>query len=443
VISDSISSIPQSVPASELIRQTRQNVSILIPVTVTTALCIVTNFGGFSRTLLLESFVNNATFAVFVALSFVIILQPKQNEMISIVTMIIVILIAADTGILARPIAQLVLGLVPLLAILPRSQCDQSYATARLYFVIVGSLLLPMASSFALIGQQLTVYYVKTFDIPAYLMDNSYGFSASAILGELTWAHATLHQFIGIIYGWLPATISTCYALNVRAGNRNAGNLLKAALAGGAIAFVLYHFYPAAGPIYAFGQAFPASLPNPATLASIPAGLAMPGAARNCMPSVHFVWAILAAAEARGLGRAWRASFVLFAALTAFATIALGEHYVIDLVVAVPFTLCVHALCSRERSWLIGWRATAISGGVATLCWLLFLRIWTPPPHVSFVLWTLTLLTIAGSVLLRLGHLTNGPSLWRGLVFSDCEAVTCSAELNQTETRRAEQTARL
>ena len=138
---------------------------------------------------------------------------------------------------------------------------------------------------------------------------------------------------------------------------------MKAALAGGAIAFVLYHFYPAAGPIYAFGQAFPASLPDPATLASIPAGLAMPGAARNCMPSVHFFWAILAAAEARGLGRAWRACFVLFAVLTAFATIALGEHYVIDLVIAVPFTLCVHALFSRERSWVIGWRATAISGG--------------------------------------------------------------------------------
>ena len=357
--------------------------------------------------------------------------------------MVLVILVVAETGILPRPIAQLAMGLVPLLAILPRARCNQSYGTARLNFVIVGSLLLPMASTFALIGQKLTVYHIKTFDTLAYLIDNSYGFSASAILGELTWAHAALHQFIGIIYGWLPATISTCYALNVRAGNRDAGNLLKAALAGGAIAFVLYHFYPAAGPIYAFGQAFPASLPDPATLASIPAGWAMPGAARNCMPSVHFFWAILAAAEARGLGRAWRACFVLFAVLTAFATIALGEHYVIDLVIAVPFTLCVHALFSRERSWVIGWRATAISGGVATLCWLLFLRIWTPPPHISFVLWTLTLLTIAGSVLLRLGHLSYRPGLWRKRVFSGCETVPESAELNRTEMRRAEQAGRL
>lgn len=363
--------------------------------------------------------------------------------MVSIVAMVLVILVAADTEILERPIAQLALGLVPLLVVLPRSRCDQSHGTARLYFVIVGSLLLPIASTFALIGQQLTVYHVKTFDIPAYLIDNSYGFSASATLGKFTWTHAALHQSVGIIYGWLPATISTCYALNVRAGNRDAGNLLKAALAGGAIAFVLYHFCPGAGPIYAFGQAFPASLPDPATLASIPAGLAMPGAARNCMPSVHFVWAILAAAEARGLGGMWRVSFILFAVLTAFATIALGEHYVIDLVVAVPFTLCVHALFSRERSWVIGWRATAVSGGIATLSWLLFLRIWTPPPHVSFVLWSVTLLTIAGSVLLCLGHLSNRPGLWRRFVFSDCEAVTGSAELNQIETCRAEQTARL
>ncbi len=146
--------------------------------------------------------------------------------------MVLVILVAADIGILPRPTAQLALGLVPLLAIFLRSRCDRSYATARLYFVIVGSLLLPMASSFALIGQQLTVYHVKTFDIPAYLVDNSYGFSASATLGELTWAHAALHQVIGIIYGWLPAAISTCYALNVRAGNRDAGNSAKSGACG-------------------------------------------------------------------------------------------------------------------------------------------------------------------------------------------------------------------
>ncbi|HXZ46386.1 MAG TPA: hypothetical protein VEH02_06635, partial [Pseudolabrys sp.] len=134
--------------------------------------------------------------------------------------MVLVILIVADNGILARPIAQLSLGLVPLLAILLRSRCDRSHGKARLYFVIVGSLLLPLASSLALIGQQLTVYHAKTFDIPAYLIDNSYGLSASATLGELTWGHAALHQLVGIIYGWLPATVSTCYALNVRAGNR-------------------------------------------------------------------------------------------------------------------------------------------------------------------------------------------------------------------------------
>jgi PAP2 superfamily len=326
--------------------------------------------------------------------------------------MVIVILVAVDTGLIVRPVAQLALGLAPVVAILPRSVRGQSYRIARLYFVIVGSLLLPIASTLALIGQQLTVYHTKTFDVLAYLIDNSYGFSASAMLGQLTWAHPALHGLLGVIYGWLPATISTCYALNVRAGNRDAGNLLKAALAGAAIAFILYHFYPAAGPIYAFGQAFPASLPDRATLAPLPAGLAMPGAARNCMPSVHFLWAILAAAEARGLGGGWRASFVLFAVLTAFATIALGEHYVIDLVVAVPFALCVHALCSRERSWVIGWRATAVFGGIATLCWLLFLRVWTPPPHVSIVLWIVTSLTIAGSVLLGLGNLPSRPGLW-------------------------------
>ena len=212
-------------------------------------------------------------------------------------------LIALDAGLLTRPIAQVAFGLVGLIAIFPRALANRGYGLSRIYFVIILSILLPAASTLALVGQKLTVYHVKTFDVLAYLMDDSYGVSASAILGQFTWDHCAFHELLRLIYGWLPTAVSTCYVLNVRAGNQDAGALLKAALTGGAIAFVLYHLYPAAGPIYAFGPAFPDALPDPSKLAPIPADLAVPGAPRNCMPSVHFVWAILALVELRGLGR--------------------------------------------------------------------------------------------------------------------------------------------
>jgi hypothetical protein len=116
------------------------------------------------------------------------------------------------------------------------------------------------------------------------------------------------------------------------------------------------------------------------------------------MPSVHFFCALLAAIEARRLAAGWRTVFILVAALTALATLALGEHYAIDLVVAVPFTLTVLALCGRERTWPGNWRRVALVGGLATGVWLAFLRLWRPPPHVSSALWLLTALTLVGSV---------------------------------------------
>lgn len=57
------------------------------------------------------------------------------------------------------------------------------------------------------------------------------------------------------------------------------------------------------------------------------------------MPSLHFAWVLMLLWWTRGQ-RAWlRISAASFLILTALATLGLGEHYVLDLVVAVPFTV--------------------------------------------------------------------------------------------------------
>jgi membrane-associated phospholipid phosphatase len=76
-------------------------------------------------------------------------------------------------------------------------------------------------------------------------------------------------------------------------------------------------------------------------------------APRNCMPSMHLTWALLAAVNAR---RMWLRSLLwVFAALTALSTIVLGEHYLIDLIAAVFYTLAVQwvtvRISSRSRTW--------------------------------------------------------------------------------------------
>jgi hypothetical protein len=69
-------------------------------------------------------------------------------------------------------------------------------------------------------------------------------------------------------------------------------------------------------------------------------------AARNCMPSLHLAWAALLWLNAR---QGWLRRFALgFVFATAFATLATGEHYVLDLVAAIPFVLAVQLLSEPQ-----------------------------------------------------------------------------------------------
>jgi hypothetical protein len=76
-----------------------------------------------------------------------------------------------------------------------------------------------------------------------------------------------------------------------------------------------------------------------------PAHLGQPGEPRNCMPSLHLTWALLLAWYSV---RRLRAAAWIFAGLTAFATLATGEHYWIDLVAALLYSACFVALA---RAW--------------------------------------------------------------------------------------------
>jgi PAP2 superfamily len=68
-------------------------------------------------------------------------------------------------------------------------------------------------------------------------------------------------------------------------------------------------------------------------------------APRNCMPSMHLTWALFMAINSRGWAR-WAAC--IFVAITALATLATGEHYLPDLLAALPW------------SWAITWLAKKI-----------------------------------------------------------------------------------
>lgn len=91
----------------------------------------------------------------------------------------------------------------------------------------------------------------------------------------------------------------------------------------------------AAAPAPLFFLAFPATGP---------AHVTDPLALRNCIPSLHLTWALLGLVY---IAPRWRWLAIAFAILTAAATLGIGEHYLLDLIVAVPYTWATCWVVSR------------------------------------------------------------------------------------------------
>jgi membrane-associated phospholipid phosphatase len=115
--------------------------------------------------------------------------------------------------------------------------------------------------------------------------------------------------------------------------------MLRAILIAGLLAFPLYIIVPACGPTYAFAG-YPLHPIVPSGLAAVAFGTP-----RNCFPSLHVTWALVMMLNAQS--KAWRTVLLAYLIAVGFATVGTGEHYVIDVIAAVPFTFAVQWLVER------------------------------------------------------------------------------------------------
>lgn len=120
----------------------------------------------------------------------------------------------------------------------------------------------------------------------------------------------------------------------------------------------LYALVPACGPIYAFRAAW---LHPPAVAASAIRLTGMP----NAFPSLHVGTALVLVLLSRS--RLPRTFALVFLGATMLATLAMGEHYVIDLVAGLAFG-CFAAAAGR-----LDWKRATLYGGL-TLSWSLSMR---------------------------------------------------------------------
>ena len=168
---------------------------------------------------------------------------------------------------------------------------------------------------------------------------------------------------------------------------------------------LFYQICPAAGPAYAFPEQFPFHVP----ILQSPQARSLPHALLNAVPSLHLAIALLTVIYARYCAKPILIGAVAFLILTVLATLGLGEHYLIDLIVAVPFVVGIDSLPGVLHSR--GSRITAYSCLVLVLAWELALRggmaLHLSPP----VAWILSVLTVLIPFLPTDLHRWHAPSI--------------------------------
>jgi len=236
----------------------------------------------------------------------------------------------------------------------------------------------------------------RTYDLSLYGFDEALQFRPSAVIGGLMANSPTLAIAAMQVYRTLPLAICFLVAFEREAPGRFQARILPLFVTVGLAAASLHNLFPALGPLHFFGADFPGNLPPLSSVVLQP--VTQIAATRNAMPSVQFASALLIWWNAAGLARGWRwlaGSVVAFAFL---ATLGFGQHYFVDLVVAIPFAVAVQSFALRIRSWASHERRVAFYGGVGlTVCWILALRfaVFLNAPALS---WSAVVATLALSL---------------------------------------------
>lgn len=195
------------------------------------------------------------------------------------------------------------------------------------------------------------------------------GGHAAFFVAHLAVIHPTVLSFLRTVYDGLSWALAVMFLLAVYYPHRIDPVsafvfTFGTACAGGA----MYALCPAASPAvlaHAVGVSnYPLTDIVSNTLRTIPCPV---GVMFNATPSLHFAWAMLVFLALRPFGR-WMAIVTgAFAVLTAISTLAVGEHYAVDLIASLPFTLAIYAAANRRY-------LPASVGAVTIVLWQLSAR---------------------------------------------------------------------
>lgn len=226
-------------------------------------------------------------------------------------------------------------------------------------------------------SSQLKVPAVDEF---LWAFDRNYGY-AEMLVGRMFVSLPMVGMFFRTLYFGEMLAIPLMYTVLPATCKRKYGT---AVILLGVFLPFLYRICPGAGPIYLLGSQFPFGLPHFAGLHAREIDSTL-----NATPSGHFGWALLMLWFAnRYAGKSMRLISAIFAVGMIVATLGTGEHYVVDLVLSVPFVASVWALVHKQ------WKLSVVSM-IVVIAWCFCLRdglLLSLPP---LVVWILTAVTTA------------------------------------------------
>jgi hypothetical protein len=231
-------------------------------------------------------------------------------------------------------------------------------------------------------------------------VEAAYGAQPSFVVARALAAVTPLRTLAAIAYLLLPLGLAIVHAARRSRDPDGPPVVLLSFFLIAVAGYPIYYLFPLVGPAAFFAPEFP---PAALDLGSLPAE-AMEWTRqdpRNCMPSLHTAWALALALETRGLGRGLRAMGVAWFVLVETATLALGEHYLVDLVIALPFAVAIDGWASSKAptSLRAAWVAIALAQLAAWLAALRFGWAWLAAQPIA--LWAATAATVALAVAAR------------------------------------------
>ncbi len=241
-----------------------------------------------------------------------------------------------------------------------------------------------------------------TYDYHLLYADQGFGLQPSLLTYSIV-ERFGLFPVISAVYESLCLCLGLCYATQIGPGRR-AGRAFALLLLPGILGPLCYKLLPACGPVWLLGSAcytgkMPAACASVGLhqLTRIPLDGTWP---RNAMPSMHLAWALLmwwTTLETRFVR--WISLAFVFG--TAIATLGGGEHYLVDLVAAFPFSLAVWSSCMGDVPLHHPRRMLPLAGGCAVLLvWIACIRF---APQLfwisSLVTWIASICVMAGTLL--------------------------------------------